>query len=49
MLLKGLAVLEEMFPGYRQELNKAGALDVDWLNDMYIVSTVKSAALTTSI
>ena len=38
MLSRGLQVLENLFPGYQQGLSKAGALDVDWLDDVVVVS-----------
>ena len=37
MLQKGLDLLEELFPGYKSELAKAGALDVDLLEDIIFV------------
>ena len=37
MLHKGLDLLEETFPGYQSELAKAGALDVDLLEDLIMV------------
>ena len=38
MLQKGLELIEEIFPGYKQELAQAGALDVDLLSDIIVVS-----------
>ena len=37
MLQKGLDLLEETFPGYKSELATAGALDVDLLDDTFLV------------
>lgn len=41
MLQKGLELLEETFPGYKLELARAGALDVDLMDDLIIVSLHK--------
>ncbi len=38
MLHKGLELIEEIFPGYQQELAQAGALDIDLLSDIIVVS-----------
>ena len=38
MLLKGLQLIEQLFPGYMQELSNAGALHVDHLKDIIFVS-----------
>lgn len=38
MLQKGLELIEEIFPGYQQELAQAGALDIDLLSDIIVVS-----------
>lgn len=35
---KGLDLMEQMFPGYKQELSDAGALDIDQIGDLYFVS-----------
>ena len=38
LLQKGLELIEEICPGYKQELAQAGALDVDLLSDIIVVS-----------
>ena len=38
LLQKGLELIEEIFPGYKQELAQAGALDLDLLSDIIVVS-----------
>ncbi len=38
MLQRGLELIEEIFPGYKQELAQAGALDIDLLSDIIVVS-----------
>ncbi len=38
LLQKGLELIEEIFPGYKQELAQAGAQDIDLLSDMILVS-----------
>lgn len=40
MLLKGLQQIEELSPGYMQELSNAGALPVDHLKDTIFVSSL---------
>ena len=39
MLAKGLQELEALFPGYEAELLKAGAIPVDAVGDLSLVST----------
>ncbi|DBB05481.1 TPA: hypothetical protein ACH3X1_012440 [Trebouxia sp. C0004] len=36
LLQKGLELIEEIFPGYKQELAQAGAQDIDLLSDMIL-------------
>lgn len=36
LLQKGLELIEEIFPGYKQELAQAGALDLDLLSDIIV-------------
>ena len=43
MLQKGLDLLEETFPGYKSELARAGALDVDLMNDIIVVSSAQAS------
>ena len=38
MLLRGLQGLEDLFPGYLQKLREAGAVPVDCLGDLTMVS-----------
>ena len=38
MFKKGLELMEELFPGYKQELSQAGALEIDQIRDIYFVS-----------
>ncbi len=38
LLQKGLELIEEIFPGYKEELAQAGAQDIDLLSDMILVS-----------
>ena len=37
MFKKGLELMEELFPGYKQELSQAGALAIDQIRDIYFV------------
>ena len=37
LLAKGLELMEELFPGYKDKLIKAGALETDLLRDIIIV------------
>ncbi len=37
MFKKGLELMEELFPGYKQELSQAGALEIDQIRDIYFV------------
>ena len=39
MLVRGLQELEALFPGYEAELLKAGAVSVDAVGDLSLVST----------
>ena len=38
MFKKGLELMEGLFPGYKQALSDAGALDIDQIGDIYFVS-----------
>ena len=38
MFKKGLELMEGLFPGYKQALSDAGALNIDQIGDIYFVS-----------
>ncbi len=45
---KGLELMEQLFPGYKQELSKAGALDIDQVRDIYFVSAAAALLISCS-
>ena len=42
MFKKGLELMEELIPGYKQELCQAGALEIDQIRDIYFVRCTSS-------
>lgn len=42
MFKKGLELMEELIPGYKQELSWAGALEIDQIRDIYFVRCTSS-------
>lgn len=45
MFKKGLELMEELFPGYKQKLSWAGALEIDQISHIYFVRSLPASTM----